>query len=62
MPSAKKVAWAELKVGVMALVAMILLGFLVFLITGSTTLFSDKVTLYTYLRWHRQTESRLTKR
>ncbi|MBK7930370.1 MAG: MCE family protein [Bryobacterales bacterium] len=49
MPSAKKVAWAELKVGVMALVAMILLGILVFLITGSTTLFSDKVTLYTYL-------------
>lgn len=33
----------------MALVAMILLGILVFLITGSTTLFSDKVTLYTYL-------------
>lgn len=47
--SKKKVAWAELKVGVMALVAMILLGILVFLITGSTTLFSDKVTLYTYL-------------
>lgn len=49
MPSAKKVTWAELKVGVMALVAMVLLGILVFLITGSTTLFSDKVTLYTYL-------------
>ena len=49
MPSAKKVAWAELKVGVMALVAMVLLGVLVFLITGSTTFFSDKVTLYTYL-------------
>ena len=49
MPSAKKVAWAELKVGVMALVAMVLLGILVFLITGSTTLFADKVTLYTYL-------------
>ncbi|MEP7362114.1 MAG: MlaD family protein [Acidobacteriota bacterium] len=49
MPSAKKVAWAELKVGVMALVAMLLLGVLVFLITGSTSFFSDKVTLYTYL-------------
>jgi phospholipid/cholesterol/gamma-HCH transport system substrate-binding protein len=49
MPSAKKVAWAELKVGIMALVALVLLGILVFLITGSTTLFADKVTLYTYL-------------
>ncbi|MCC7235380.1 MAG: MCE family protein [Bryobacterales bacterium] len=49
MPSAKKVTWAELKVGLMALVAMTLLGVLVFLITGSTTLFSDKVKMYTYL-------------
>lgn len=49
MPAAKKVAWAELKVGIMALVAMTLLGILVFLITGSTTFFSDKVTMYTYL-------------
>jgi len=49
MPSAKKVKWAQLRVGIMAVVAMFLLGMLVFLLTGTKKLFSNKATLYTYL-------------
>jgi phospholipid/cholesterol/gamma-HCH transport system substrate-binding protein len=49
MPSAKKVAWAELRVGVVALIAMIILGTLVFLITGKTSFFQKKVSIYTFL-------------
>ena len=44
-----KASWARLKVGVMALVAMILLAFLVYLITGETTLFQSKGRLVTYM-------------
>lgn len=49
MPSPKKVAWAQLRVGVVAIIAMVLLAIIVFLITGSTKLFVTKVELYTYL-------------
>jgi len=49
MPSAKKVSWAQLRVGVVAIAAMVLLGILVFLITGQTTFFRENVILYTYL-------------
>jgi phospholipid/cholesterol/gamma-HCH transport system substrate-binding protein len=49
MPSAKKVSWAQLRVGIVAVVAMILLATLIFLITGSTSVFSPKADLYTYL-------------
>lgn len=49
MPSAKKVAWSQLKVGIMALVSMVLLAILVFLITGSRSFFSEKVQVYTYM-------------
>lgn len=50
MPSAKKVAWAQLRVGIVAVVAMIILAVLIFLITGSTSLFAPKANLYTYLK------------
>ncbi len=49
MPSKEKVRWAELKVGILAVVALSLLAFLIFLMTGETTLFGEKATLYTYL-------------
>ncbi len=49
MPSAKKVTWAELRVGVTASVAMVLVGILIYLLTGSTSFFSHEVTLYTYM-------------
>ena len=49
MPSAKKVTWAQMRVGVMAIVAMIILGVLIFYITGSRSLFAHPATLYTYM-------------
>ncbi len=49
MPSARKVRWAQLRVGVMALVAILLLAVLIYLLTGNQTLFADKATLYTYM-------------
>ena len=49
MPSAQRVAWAQLRVGVVAVVAMVLLAMMVFLVTGKTSFFENKVTLYTYL-------------
>ena len=49
MPSPQKVAWAQLRVGIMAIVAMILLAAIVFLVTGKTSFFEEKSTIYTYL-------------
>lgn len=49
MPSAKQVSWAQLRVGVMAVAALILLGVLVFLLSGSTSLFSRTAVVYTYM-------------
>jgi phospholipid/cholesterol/gamma-HCH transport system substrate-binding protein len=49
MPSQRNVSWAQLKVGVMSIAAFILLGILVFLITGSSTFFQEETVLYTYL-------------
>lgn len=49
MPSAKKVRWAQLRVGIMSAVAMVLLGTLVFLLTGTKKLFVPKATVYTYM-------------
>src|SRR6266571_3974119 len=49
MPEAKKVSWAQLRVGIMAAVAMAILGVLIFLLTGSGDLFKSYVTLYTYM-------------
>lgn len=49
MPSAKKVKWAQLRVGLMAVVAVLVLGILVFLLTGTKKLFVRKAALYTYM-------------
>ena len=35
MPASKKVAWSQLKVGIMAMIAFGLLAMLVFLLTGA---------------------------
>src|SRR5262249_52465437 len=48
MPEAKKVSWAQLRVGIMAAVAMAILGVLIFLLTGSGDLFARYGTIYTY--------------
>jgi phospholipid/cholesterol/gamma-HCH transport system substrate-binding protein len=44
-----KVKWAKLRVGILALVAIVILTVLIFLITGKVNFFESKVTLYTYL-------------
>lgn len=49
MPSAAKVAWAQLRVGLLAVVALIILAVLVFLLTGNKNLFAKEVTVYTFL-------------
>lgn len=49
MPAESKIRWARLRVGIMALAAMIILAVLIFLITGNTNLFASHATLYTYL-------------
>lgn len=50
MPSPKKVAWSQLKVGIMAIIALVILAVLIFLLTGADNPFAEKATLYTYLR------------
>jgi phospholipid/cholesterol/gamma-HCH transport system substrate-binding protein len=49
MPSQIKVHWAQLRTGVLATVAMILAGVLIFLLTGQSNLFGGKFHLRTYM-------------
>src|SRR3954465_11592919 len=49
MAEAKKVSWAQLRIGIMAAVAMAILGVLIFLLTGSGDIFTSYATLYTYM-------------
>jgi phospholipid/cholesterol/gamma-HCH transport system substrate-binding protein len=49
MPSAKKVSWAKMKVGIMAIAAMVILGVLIFYLTGSKKFFAHPAILYTYM-------------
>jgi phospholipid/cholesterol/gamma-HCH transport system substrate-binding protein len=44
-----KVKWAKLRVGILALAAMVILTILIFLITGKVNFFESKVSLFTYL-------------
>jgi len=48
MAAQKKVAWAQLKVGVLSAITLAILIFLVFLMTGANNPFSDKFALYGY--------------
>jgi phospholipid/cholesterol/gamma-HCH transport system substrate-binding protein len=50
MPRTAKVSWSQLKVGIMALLALAILFTLVFLLTGADNPFADKAVLYTYMR------------
>ncbi|MBM3785733.1 MAG: MCE family protein [Acidobacteria bacterium] len=47
--SSSKVSWAQLRVGIMAVVAFAILALLLFLLTGNKSLFSKEVTIHTYL-------------
>ena len=49
MADPKKVRWSQLKVGIVGIVAFLILGFLIFLLTSSTGLFQKKVLLRTYM-------------
>ena len=49
MAAAKKTSWAQLRVGIMALVALSILAVLIFLLTGSTSIFEREVTLRTFM-------------
>ena len=49
MPTQEKKHWAQLKVGLLAVTALALLAFLIFLMTSSKGLFKTRSELYTYL-------------
>src|SRR5690349_11222142 len=49
MPSKEKVSLAQLKVGILALVALFFIVLLIFLLTGNVQFFVKKVSLHTYL-------------
>lgn len=49
MPSESKVKWAQLRVGILAVVAMIVVAVLIFLITGNTNPFETKSHIFTYM-------------
>ncbi len=48
MPVSSKAKWSELRVGVMAAFALGILGFLVFLLAGTNSLFKSTSDIYTY--------------
>lgn len=49
MPKAQKTGWAKLRVGLMAIAALVILGVLIFLLTGDKKLFAEEATVYTYM-------------
>ena len=49
MASATKVSWAKLRVGLTAIVALVLIGVLIYLLTGTENPFAREVIVYTYL-------------
>ena len=49
MPSVRKVRWAQLKVGIVVISALVILAVLVFLMTGDKGFFTTGAKIYTYL-------------
>lgn len=49
MPQQTKIKWAQLRVGIMAIVALSILGYLIFLLSGSNGLFKSKSDLFAYV-------------
>src|SRR5689334_9986732 len=49
MPATSRSTWAQLKVGLMAAFALLLLAFLIILMSGSNPLFRRTSAVYTYL-------------
>ena len=48
MPSEKQLRWSQLRVGVTVIVAVVALMFVVFLMSSTTGIFTNKIQLYTY--------------
>ncbi len=49
MPQKSKAQWAKLRVGAMAIAALIIIGVLIFLLTGSEHPFASRTTIYTFM-------------
>ena len=49
MPTTSKSKWAQLKVGIMAIIALLILAFLIVLMTGANPLFHETTDVFTYL-------------
>jgi phospholipid/cholesterol/gamma-HCH transport system substrate-binding protein len=49
MPSKEKVSFSQLKVGILALVALFFITLLIFLLTGNTNFFTKQAELHTYI-------------
>jgi len=49
MPTTSKSKWAQLKVGLMAIIALLILAFLIILMSGANPLFRRTTDVYTYL-------------
>ncbi len=49
MAAEQKISWAKLRVGIMAVAAMVILAVVIVLITGNTSIFTAHAALYTYL-------------
>src|SRR5262245_50749075 len=49
MPAARRVAWAQLRVGLMALVALAIAAALIFLLTGKKKIWTRNDPVYTYM-------------
>ena len=49
MANKSKTRWAQLRVGIMAIVALVILGTLIFLLTSGGSLFRNTVPLYTFM-------------
>jgi phospholipid/cholesterol/gamma-HCH transport system substrate-binding protein len=49
MPSQSRMRWAELRVGLLAIAALGILGYLIFLLSGQNGFFRSRVEIYTYV-------------
>ena len=49
MPERKKIRWSELKVGVLAFTALLILAVLIFLLTGSGSVFQRNEVVHTFM-------------
>src|SRR5258708_39546640 len=49
MPVSNKTKWSQLRVGIMGIFALAILSFLIFLLSGSMTLFRSYTDVYTYM-------------